>query len=251
LQRLRLPRKLFVEYNAGFINKLPLDGSGTVSPVLDLTGKAGPGMAIDQANGKIYFSDFEVTGEGKIWRMNLDGSGLEAIVNGLTDPYGIALDVAAGKVYWTDDAGNVSRSNLDGTNQQIGIVNIAGGQMRAVALDPAHNKMYFYEVNLENLYVADLDGSNSSVLIAGVYGYAILVDTQNGKIYYDNQNANGGDGALVWANLDGTGPSNIFQYCHPHFTAWQSITPKTNFTGRVATAARSIAPTSTARTPNS
>jgi DNA-binding beta-propeller fold protein YncE len=141
--------------------------------------------------------------------MNLDGSGLEAIVNGLTDPYGIALDLTAGKVYWTDDAGNISRSNLDGTNQQIGIVNIAGGQMRAVALDPAHNKMYFYEVNLENLYVADLDGSNPSVLIAGTYGYAILVDSQNGKIYYDNQNANGGDGALIWANLDGTGQSNI------------------------------------------
>lgn len=199
----------FVEYNAGFINKLSLDGSGTVSPVLDVTGKAGPGMAIDQPNGKIYFSDFEVTGEGKIWRMNLDGSGLEAIVTGLTDPYGIALDGTAGKVYWTDDAGNVSRSNLDGTNQQIGIVNIAGGQMRAISLDPAHNKMYFYEVNLENLYVADLDGSNPSVLVAGVYGYAILVDAQNGKIYYDNQNANGGDGALVWANLDGTSPSNI------------------------------------------
>ena len=64
-----------------------------------------------------------------------------------------------GKIYWTDDLGNISRSNLDGSNQQIGIVNIAGGQMRAVALDVPNNKMYFYEVNAEKLYSANLDGS--------------------------------------------------------------------------------------------
>lgn len=199
----------FIEYSDGFIRKLTLDGSGTVSDVLDINGMAGPGMDIDVTNGKIYFSDFEVTGEGKIWRMNVDGTGLEAIVNDLVDPYGIALDVTGGKIYWTDDDGKVSRANLDGSNPEIGIVNIAGGQMRAISLDPANNKMYFYEVNLENLYVANLDGSNASVLIPGVYGYAILIDTQNDKIYFDDQNANNGDGALAWANLDGTGRVNI------------------------------------------
>ncbi len=200
----------FVDYNAGFIKKLTLDGSGTVSNVLDVSGKAGPGMALDAAQGKIYFSDFELVDEGKIWRMNLDGSGLEAIVSGITDPYGIALDPTGGKIYWTDDAGNISRANLDGSSPEIGIVNIANGQMRAISLDPANNKMYFYEVNLENLYVANLDGSNATVLIPEVYGYAILIDTQNDKIYFDDQNANGGVGALAWANLDGTDRVNIY-----------------------------------------
>lgn len=199
----------FIEYNDGFIRKFNVDGSGTVTDVLDINGKAGPGMDIDAANGKIYFSDFEVTGQGKIWRMNFDGSGLESIVTGLVDPYGIALDLAGGKIYWTDDAGNISRSNLDGTAQEIGIVNIPNGQMRAISLDPANNKMYFYEVNLENLYVANLDGTNATVLIPGVYGYVILVDTQNDKIYFDDQNGNNGDGALAIANLDGTGRVNI------------------------------------------
>lgn len=190
----------FIEYGTGFIKKLSLDGSGNTADVLDINGKAGPGLAYDDVNNKIYFSDFEVTGTGNIWRCNLDGSNLEAIVNNLTDPYGIALDVAAGKVYWVDDLGNVSRANLDGSNQEIGIVNVPGGQMRAISLDPANNKMYFYEVNLENLYVANLDGSNSSILFSGVYGYAILADSQNGKIYFDDQNS----ATLVVANLDGT-----------------------------------------------
>ena len=190
----------FIEYGTGLIKKMPLDGSGTTTDVLDINGKAGAGLAYDAVNNKIYFSDFEVTGTGNIWRCNLDGSNLEAIVSNLTDPYGIALDVAAGKVYWVDDLGNVSRANLDGSAQEIGLVNIPSGQMRAISLDPANNKMYFYEVNLENLYVANLDGSNASVLFSGVYGYAILADAQNGKIYFDDQNS----ATLVVANLDGT-----------------------------------------------
>jgi hypothetical protein len=60
-------------------------------------------------------------------------------------------------------------------------------------------------VNNENLYVANLDGTNPTVLIPGVYGYAILIDTKNDKIYFDDQNTP----ALRRANLDGTGIVNI------------------------------------------
>jgi len=195
----------FIEYTANLLRKLPLDGSGTAANVLDITGKAGVGLAYDAVNKKIYFSDFEVTGEGKIWRMNPDGTGLQEIAASITDPYGIALDVPGGKIYWVDDNGNVSRANLDGSSPQIGIVNIPGGQMRAIALDPENNKMYFYEVNAENLYTAGLDGSNPAVLISGIYGYAILVDKVNDKLYYDDQNTN----TLIRANLDGTSTETI------------------------------------------
>lgn len=190
----------FIEYGNTIINKLTLDGSGTVSPVLDMTGMSGLGMAYDATGNKIYFSDFEVSGEGKIWRVNLDGSGLEELVTGIADPYGIALDVTNGKVYWTDDAGNISRANLDGSSPEIGLVNVVGGQMRAIDLDVENNKMYFYEVFAEDLYVADLDGSNASVLVAGVYGYGIKVDTVNDKIYFEDQNSE----TLIKANLDGS-----------------------------------------------
>jgi PKD repeat protein len=195
----------YIEYNANLIKKLALDGSGTTTNVLDVTGKAGPGIAVDAVNKKIYFSDFEVTGTGGIWRMNFDGSGLTAIASNLTDPYGVAVDPAGGKVYWVDDAGNVSRANLDGSAPEIGIVNIPSGQLRAIALDPENNKMYFYEVNIEELYVANLDGSNATKLLTGTYGYAILVDTVHDKIYYDDQNAK----KLYQVNLDGSGKVEI------------------------------------------
>jgi PKD repeat protein len=192
------------------MQKLVLDGSGTVTTLLDLAGKSGLGIAYDKANSKIYYSDFfdADTPNGKIWKLNLDGTGATAIASGILDPYGIALDAAGGKIYWVDDAGNVSRANVDGTNPQIGIVKITDGWLRAIALDVENNKMYFYDVNAENLYVANLDGTNSSVLISGVYGYAINIDTKNDKIYFDDQNSGVG-GELKRANLDGTGITTI------------------------------------------
>ena len=57
----------------------------------------------------------------KIQRANLDGSGTENLLKGATtpavqDPFGIALDVAAGKMYWTDPGtAKIHRASLDGT----------------------------------------------------------------------------------------------------------------------------------------
>jgi len=195
----------FMEYGATSAIKKVALSTNTASNVLDITGKGGAGMAFDAVNNKIYFSDFELADAGNIWRMNPDGTGLTAIATGINDPYGVAVDPAGGKVYWVDNAGNVSRANLDGSSPQIGLVNIPGGNMRAIALDPENNKMYFYDVNIEDLYVANMDGTNVAKLLTGTYGYAILIDTVNDKLYYDDQNAN----KLWQVNLDGTAPVTI------------------------------------------
>ena len=192
-----IPELYYIALGDEFIRKLTLDGTGSVSDVVSIAGKGGVGLAYDDVNGKIYFSDFEVYPNGNIWRMNLDGSGLEAIATNIGDPYAIALDVAGGKVYWVDDDGNVSKANLDGSNPQIGFFN---AQWRAIALDVENNKMYVYDVNIEEVYSVNLDGTNPQVIITGNYGYALMVDTVNNKIYFDDQN----DDLLKVANLDGS-----------------------------------------------
>ncbi|MBK5213453.1 MAG: PKD domain-containing protein [Flavobacteriaceae bacterium] len=195
----------YIAYGDEYIRSLLLDDSGTTTDVLNLVGKVGVGLAYDATNQKIYFSDFDTYPLGNIWRANLDGSNPEMIVSNIGDPYGVAVDEMNSKVYWVDDDGNVSRANLDGSSPEIGILNLAGAQWRAIALDVENNKMYVYEVNLENLYVANLDGTNPQVLIAGVYGYAVAVDTVNDKIYFDDQN-----GAVFnIANLDGSNIQTI------------------------------------------
>jgi len=183
-----------------YIRKLILDGTGTVNDVVSITGMGGIGLAYDAINQKIYYSDFEVYPNGNIWRMNMDGSGLEMIVTGIGDPYAIALDVEGGKMYWVDDDGNVSKANLDGSNQEIGFFNVPGAQWRAISLDVENNMMYVYDVNIEEIYAVNMDGTNPQVIITGNYGYALLVDTVNDRIYFDDQN----EELLKVANLDGS-----------------------------------------------
>jgi PKD repeat protein len=195
----------YIALNDDFIRKLNLGASGTTTDILDIAGKGGIGMAYDNVNNKIYFSDFDTYPNGKIWRMNKDGSNLENIVSNIGDPYAIALNITAGKILWVDDDGNVSKANLDGSNQEIGFLNIPGAQWRAISLDVENNKMYAYDVNAENLYQANLDGTNASIIVSGVYGYAILVDTVNDKIYFDDQNSD----ELKIANLDGSNMQTV------------------------------------------
>lgn len=195
----------YIDYGTEFIRSLLLDGSGTTTDILNLVGKAGIGLTYDATNEKIYFSDFDTYPLGNIWRADLDGSNAEMIVSNIGDPYGLVVDEVNSKIYWVDNDGNISRANLDGSSAEIGIVNISDGQWRAIALDVENNKMYAYEVNNENLYVANLDGTNPEILIAGIYGYAIAVDTVNNKIYFDDQN----EEIFGVANLDGTNIQTI------------------------------------------
>jgi DNA-binding beta-propeller fold protein YncE len=200
----------FIDSSDEILAKVDLDVNRTLTTVKDLAGMSGVGLAYDATAGKIYTSDFydADTPDGKIWKMNLDGTGATAIASGILDPYGIALDAAGGKIYWVDDAGNVSRANVDGSSPEVPLVNVPDGWLRAIALDKENGKMYFYEVNHENLYIANLDGTDTTRLITGVYGYAIFVDGVNGKIYFDDQNSGTG-GMLKRANLDGTGIEDI------------------------------------------
>ena len=70
-------------------------------------------LVVDPDSPPIYWTDW---GVDKIQRANLDGSNVEDLVTtGLRVPWGIALDIAGGKMYWTD-FNKIQRANLDGSN---------------------------------------------------------------------------------------------------------------------------------------
>ena len=80
---------------------------------------------------KMYWVDIETE---KIQRANLDGSQVEdLVVAGLDAPISIALDVAAGKMYWTDD-NKIQRANLDGSQVEDLTTSFTAS---AIALDVA------------------------------------------------------------------------------------------------------------------
>lgn len=199
------PGELFyMDYSDEFIRKIDLKAPANTVDVLNASGQSGIGMAYDDVNKKIYFCDFE-TSNGKIWKMDVDGSNLIAIAENIGDPYDVDLDVANGKVYWADNDGNISKANLDGSNPEIGFLNIGSAGWRALSLDLKNSTMYAYDVANDNIYSANLDGTSATVIISGVFGYALFVDTVNDKIYYDDQIAN----ELKMADLDGTNSQTV------------------------------------------
>lgn len=197
----------FIEYGVELIRKLSLIPGSDVETVVNMAGKEGHGMAYDEVNQKIYYCDFESSNNGKILRMNLDGTNIEELLTGLGSPYGLALNHAEGKMYIAD-GNNVSRANLDGTGFEKQFIQIPGGAMRAVGFSKKSNQIFFYEVNDEYMYVAKSDGTGVEQLIEGAYGYGMFVDDENDKIYYDDRNNAG----LMRANLDGTNPVKIASF---------------------------------------
>ena len=79
----------------------------------------GPSQASLLRGGKVYWTETVAAGgtRGKIRRANPNGSNIKTLVTTNTSvPLGIAVDLGARKLYWTNSYGKVQRADLDGSN---------------------------------------------------------------------------------------------------------------------------------------
>jgi len=158
------------------------------------------GIDLDVAAGKMYWIESSL-GANTISRANLDGSGAEELLTGLTKPRYIALDVAAEKMYWTDETdGKIYRANLDGTDKTDLVT--ALNSPTGVALDLVNRKIYWGDSADNSLWRANLDGTDDEEFLTqlGVNG-GIALDVAAGKIYWTMY---GNNSWISRANLDGT-----------------------------------------------
>ena len=139
---------------------------------------------------------------GRIQRSRLDGSRVEVLLTGLDDPDGLALDMAAGKMYWADyGTGKIQRANLDGSQVEdlltTGLV-IPGG----LVLDLAGGKMYWTDLGTDRIQRANLDGSQVEDLVAtGLDSpFELALDLAGGRMYWTDW----GTHKIQRANLDGS-----------------------------------------------
>ena len=129
--------------------------------------------------GKIYWTN----SASGIHRSSLDGSNVEQLVTpDLRAPDKIALDVAGGKIYWTDiEMAGIHWSDLDGSNTETLVEGYNLSRSRwfwtiDITLDVARGKIYWTTEISHGDYLSflversDLDGSNVEILFDGLNG---------------------------------------------------------------------------------
>ena len=139
-------------------------------------------LALDPVGNKLYWGDRD---DPKIMRANLDGSGIEIIIDGdLMSPVGLALDPVGRWIYFTDRyAENIKRSRLDGSGVEI----VVGSTVYPtdIAVDPAGGHMYWASRTLGEIYRARLDGSHIETIVTGLnQPIGVTVDPAAGALYY-------------------------------------------------------------------
>jgi sugar lactone lactonase YvrE len=130
----------------------------------------------------------------------------DLITTGLDSPSGIALDIAAGKMYWTENiADKIRRANLDGTVVED-LVTTGLSIPSGIALDIADGKMYWTDPGTDKIQRADLDGSNVVDLITALPNpFGIALDVAGGKMYWTDYGAD----KIQRADLDGSAVEDL------------------------------------------
>jgi hypothetical protein len=152
------------------------------------------------------------TNDNAISYINLDGSGGGNVTTTtpVYQPQGVALDPAAGKVYWASyGTDRISYANLDGSGGGDLVTTPATVyEPEGLALDPAGGKIYWAITGANKISFANLNGSGGGDLVttdAIVYKpQGVALDPTAGKIYWTNS-----DNYISYANLNGTGGGEL------------------------------------------
>jgi sugar lactone lactonase YvrE len=164
------------------ISSANLDGSGQgfvlQSPDVAVT----IGLAVDGSADKLYWSQGFGSGSEGIYRADLDGGNIESLVTAtggdpISNPQGLALDPAGGKMYWTD-LGNdtIRRADLDGSNVELVANNASAGLQNpiGIAVDPVEGKLYWSDTTTDKIQRSNLDGTNVEDVLTSMDGLSFV-----------------------------------------------------------------------------
>ena len=136
----------------------------------------------------------------------LVGDEVENLVPNVKNATGLAVDMAGGRLYWTektsDRTGTILRANLDGSDSQL-VKDLTSVPIN-IAVDAVNGKLYLAN-SWGKIQRFNLDGSNfESNLVTGLNNLdEIAVDAAGGKIYWTEQTGEN-TGRVRRADLDGS-----------------------------------------------
>ena len=178
--------------------------------------------------GRLFLLDL---GAGRVLSANPDGSDLKTLVEeGRKLPDGLAVDIAAGHLYWTNmgnpkaNDGSILRSDLDGGN--LTTIVPSGGTFtpKQLQIEKSTGKLYWCDREGMRVMRSNLDGSSIETLVDTSRGdprpgadptkwcVGIAVDIEKGKFYWTQKGGdNAGQGSILRASItmpQGDTPSN-------------------------------------------
>ena len=141
---------------------------------------------------KLYWVDSQ---DNVIYRSNTDGSAVQAIISGLDEPRGIAVDIAGGKVYWSEaptlGSETVKRANLDGTDIETLFDDTSDGLQgpQGIDLDLVNAHIYFADADLGLILRGNLDGTGALTVVANASESpsGVAVDPVGGWVYWSDR----------------------------------------------------------------
>ena len=168
--------------------------------------------------GRLFLLDLS---DDRIVSLNSDGSDPKVIVTGCRYPDGIAVDVAAGHIYWTNmgvpkvNDGSVERADLDGRNRMTIVPQGGTFTPKQIQLEKKSRKLYWCDREGMRVMRADLDGSNIETIVdtsqgdprpgpdASKWCVGVAIDVDGGKVYWTQKGPdNAGKGRICRAGID-------------------------------------------------
>jgi hypothetical protein len=151
--------------------------------------------------------------------MSPDGSDRKVIVTDCHLPDGIAVDAAAGHIYWTNmgvpnlDDGSIERADLDGKNRRVIVPRGVTFTPKQIQLDKKNGRLYWCDREGMRVMRSNLDGSQIETLVEAGRGDAdrrdqtrwcvgITIDPVRQHIYWTQKGPDkGGQGRIFSAGI--------------------------------------------------
>jgi hypothetical protein len=156
----------------------------------------------------------------RIYSMQPDGSDRKIVVPDCSLPDGIAIDVAAGHIYWTNmgsspsvNDGSIERADIDGKNRRVIVPRGGTFTPKQIQLDKRNGKLIWCDREGMRVMRCNLDGSQVETLVEAGRGDAdrrnqnrwcvgITIDPVREQIYWSQKGPdNGEEGRILRAGL--------------------------------------------------
>jgi hypothetical protein len=158
---------------------------------------------------------------GRIFTVKPDGSDRKVIVTDCRLPDGVAMDLEAGHIYWTNmgvptlNDGSIERVDFDGRNRTTIVPEGGTFTPKQLYLDKKNGKLYWCDREGMRVMRADLKGSNIETLVDTSQGenrpgrdqrkwcVGITVDVERGQFYWTQKGPDkGNQGRILRAGTE-------------------------------------------------